>query len=120
MKAIVCGGREFTDEVAGFVFLDTVHASVPITHVIEGGARGADTIARNWAKSRSVPVTTVPADWGKYGKSAGFIRNKAMRDEHSPQIVLAMPGGVGTESMMSLARQKNIRVIQMHHVIKEI
>lgn len=112
MRVIICGGRDYEDHTTAFAKLDAVHKRVPITHVIEGGARGADRIARTWAIRNKIPYTTVNAEWDKFGKRAGYLRNKSMRDDHSPDMVIAMPGGIGTTMMINLATEKGIRVLQ--------
>lgn len=107
MKVIICGGRDFNDMTMACEELDTIHAQWPITLVIEGGARGADRIARNWARMRNIPFQTVNADWNKHGKRAGYLRNVAMA-ELKPDGVIALPGGVGTKMMLDIAKQRNI------------
>ena len=79
----------------------------PISLIIEGGASGADTLARYWAKHNKVAFQTYKADWEKYGKRAGTIRNELMLKEH-PDIdgVIAFPsGGPGTAHMMRIAKE---------------
>lgn len=54
----------------------------PITSVVSGEAGGIDALAREWCwwklgKAAHVPM---PADWDKYGPSAGHLRNQAMLD----------------------------------------
>lgn len=49
----------------------------PISLVIEGGQRGADTLCRKEAKRRGIPVQTVKANWS-IGPKAGPIRNQKM------------------------------------------
>lgn len=113
MRAIICGGRDYSNHDHAFQSLDAIHSKSPITHVIEGGARGADRLARSWAISRNIPYTTVNANWNQYGKRAGYLRNKRMRDEFSPDLVIAMPGGVGTKMMIQLANAINLPIIQI-------
>lgn len=125
MKVLVCGGRTFgvatlkTEEprAAGErrmldAALNKMHAAVPITLVIEGGAPGADTLAHGWALRRRIPVLTHPADWAKHGRSAGYVRNTAMLT-WSPDVVVAFPGGVGTANMIAVARRAGIKVIEV-------
>jgi hypothetical protein len=107
MKVIICGGRDFADREKAFYELDQIHAQWPITLVIEGGARGADRIGRNWARMRNIPFQTVNADWDTHGKRAGWLRNVAMADL-KPDGVIALPGGVGTKMMLDIAKQRNI------------
>ena len=68
--------------------LDALHAATPVTQVIEGGARGADTLGGRWASALGIPVETVAADWDRHGRSAGFKRNLLMLDM-SPDLVMA-------------------------------
>ena len=56
-------------------------------------------------------VEEYPADWKKYGKSAGPLRNQRMIDEGKPDLVVAFPGGVGTADMISRAKAYNISVL---------
>ena len=59
--------------------------------VIVGGARGADTMAAEWATARSIPCLIYMADWSGLGPKAGPIRNQRMLDEGKPDLVIAFP-----------------------------
>lgn len=109
-RILVCGGREFADQVAAFAVLDKAHANRPISVVISGRARGADLIGERWAISRGVAVLPFPADWSLYGRYAGPIRNAAMLIEGKPDGVIAFPGGPGTRNMIQQARTAGIPV----------
>lgn len=50
MRVLVCGGRDFRDVTAVYHALDQLDARYPITHLIQGGARGVDEIAAQWAE----------------------------------------------------------------------
>lgn len=108
MKTIVCGSRDWTDRdcIAAWMLLRDV------THVIEGGARGADRIARDVARSNKITVQTYEADWKKHGRAAGPIRNRQML-EAKPDQVLAFPKGVsrGTRDMITAAQDAGVPVI---------
>jgi hypothetical protein len=72
----------------------------PGSVVIEGGARGADRIARQEAEALGLHVATVRALWDHYGKSAGYRRNEAMA-RLEPEFAYAYPlGGPGTAHMV--------------------
>lgn len=73
----------------------------PITTIISGACRGADRLAVMWAKSVGVPVEEYPANWGRYGKAAGPIRNLQMLKDGKPDLVVAFSGGHGTLHMMN-------------------
>lgn len=109
MKVIVCGGRDFTDTQHVHNWLDKFHGSKPISLIIEGGARGADRIARNWAQLREIPFQTFLADWESYGRRAGILRNQTMLNQH-PDAVIAFPGGRGTANMVFIAKKAGIKV----------
>lgn len=112
MRVLVCGGRDFQDWGMVCNVLDELHAKHSFTHLIEGGARGADELAGQWATIRSVPVTVVAADWKTHGKKAGPIRNRKMLDL-APDLVVAFPGGAGTADMMRAADSAGVRVIDV-------
>lgn len=112
MRVIVCGGRNFDDALTLGSWLGGIHKNNgPITLLIEGGARGADYMARKFAEWQGIPVKTFPADWDKHGRAAGPIRNKQMLDEGRPDLVVAFDGGKGTANMVEQARRAGIRVL---------
>lgn len=51
-----------------------------IIHIVSGGARGADTLAEQYARERGYKLHVFPADWNKYGNRAGYIRNEEMHE----------------------------------------
>lgn len=84
---------------------------LPELCIIHGGATGADTCADDWCVINfHTNVRVYPADWNKYGKRAGIIRNIEMLDKETPDMVLAFPGGVGTAHMVREARARGIEV----------
>lgn len=116
MKVLVCGGRTFSNKPLVWATLNNLNVSQKIDLLIEGGANGADSLARAWAKESGVPIQTCPADWAKYGRAAGHIRNKQMLDQWSPDLVIAFPGGKGTENMVAQATKRNVRVVRVQEV----
>lgn len=112
MRVLVCGGRDFSDKVAGWGWLQAVHLKRGITTLIEGGATGADALAASWAVVEGVPIEQFPADWETHGRAAGPIRNQRMIDEGKPDIVVAFPGGRGTADMVRRAEKAGIKVIR--------
>ena len=128
IDVLVCGGRDYDkkDElefVLDFVLdkLQTLLMSGTFLHnenpmdcitIIHGAARGADSLAGEWAESRGLKVKEFPADWDKYGIKAGTIRNKQMLDENDISYTIAFPGGTGTQNMITQAlKRKTPRVI---------
>jgi aspartokinase-like uncharacterized kinase len=110
VKILVCGGRDYADSSRVWGVLDAFHRSRGHVHVIQGGARGADQIAREWAQSKQLAYSTIIADWAQHGAAAGPIRNQRMLDELSPDLVLAFPGGRGTADMVRRAKARGFPV----------
>lgn len=108
MKVLVCGSRDFKDEKR----LKEVLDDYDISEIIEGEARGADTLSRIYGENRGVPVRGFPARWDLYGNRAGPIRNSEMLEMGEPDVVVAFWNGKskGTQNMIEIAKKKNIPV----------
>lgn len=113
MKILVCGGRDYANRAQLFQTLDRVHAKAPITTIVHGAARGADSLAGRWAAERGVRCEVYPADWQRDGKRAGYIRNQRMLDASRPDAVVAFPGGPGTADMVRLAQQRGLNILRV-------
>ena len=109
MKAIVTGGRELWDADAVRCALDQLQP----TEIAQGGALGADYLARWWAWANRVPCRTHPADWRRFGARAGIIRNEAMWFAERPDATIAFVGRRGTESMKSITRREGGRLYEV-------
>lgn len=114
MIVAVTGGRDFNDRVAVYLALDLFNRDIaPIGLLVEGGARGADRLAREWANENHVHVATVNAIWeGPNRRYAGPIRNQAMAQLNLDALI-AFPGGNGTHDMTKRCRARGIRVLHM-------
>ena len=112
MRLLVCGGRDLGNLHAVWAALDLLHAVRPVTHLIHGAARGADTLAARWAAARHIPATPFPADWSK-GLGAGHARNAQMLTEGRPDLVVAFPGGRGTADMVRRARAAGVETVAL-------
>ena len=111
MRVLVCGGRDYDDRHSLFTILDNYHTENEIKCLIHGDARGADRLAAKWAEDRNIEsIAAFPADWEKYGKSAGPVRNQEMLDYGRPDLVIAFPGGKGTADMTYRAEKAGITV----------
>jgi predicted Rossmann-fold nucleotide-binding protein len=112
---LVCGGRDFNDERFVNHILDKANAERGIIAIIQGGAKGADSLAAKWAKANRIPCKAFHADWNLHGKAAGHIRNKQMLDEGKPDAVIAFPGGAGTANMVEQARNAGLPIWRPVH-----
>jgi len=103
VKVLVCGGRGFLNKGLLYHYMDALHSRFCFTELIHGGAKGADTLAGEWAMDWSIPVHVFPAQWSRDGKLAGPFRNQRMLDEGKPALVVSFPGGRGTMDMVKQA-----------------
>ena len=128
MKVLVCGGRNFGESLQCeesaqerkyiYKILSGLNQQYSFTQLIHGGASGADTCAGHWAAAMKVNVHVFPADWNKYGKIAGVIRNREMLIHGNPSIVVAFPGGKGTRNMIDQARKAGVEVLEYKYPVK--
>ncbi len=103
IRILVCGGRDWGDEVAVELVLNYLNENFGISAVVHGAASGADTMAMQWAVRHGVKHVPFPANWGLYGLGAGKRRNRQMLKEGKPDIILAFPGGAGTADMVKIS-----------------
>ncbi|CAB4194495.1 Mycobacteriophage D29, Gp61 [uncultured Caudovirales phage] len=112
-RILVCGGRTYFDRFNfSAAMLQLRPWFAPKFCIIEGGAPGADTLARDWALENTVPLLEFPANWRNMGRSAGTIRNTWMLDFGLPDLVVAFPGAAGTANMVQQARARQIDVME--------
>lgn len=113
-RVLVCGGRGYLDYKRLTYALDKFQEKVaPIEVIIHGDARGADTLAGWYAREKDIRVEAYPADWNRYGKQAGHLRNRQMLDEGKPDVIIAFPGGPGTKNMVYNAEASGFKVYKI-------
>jgi hypothetical protein len=112
MIIVVTGGRDYTNYPAVEAELDWWNQEPhgPISTLVHGGARGADSLADQWAALRGVPRVVYFPEWDRLCKAAGMIRNRTMLDASKPDLVVAFPGGRGTAGCVMEARRRGIEV----------
>jgi hypothetical protein len=113
MRVLICGSRDWDDVACIERVVQELAAADPDLVVIEGEARGADSIARDAARRLGVPVIKYPADWVSYGRAAGPMRNQQMLDA-GPDLVVAFHPNIaeskGTRDMVMRAGRAGIPV----------
>ena len=82
-RILVCGDRNWDDRDLIFDTLDEWNKLYNLT-IIHGGAKGADSMAGEWAIANHCPLLVFYADWHIHGRAAGPIRNKRMLEEGRP------------------------------------
>lgn len=119
-RVIIAGSRPIdAGEVARK--LDGVMAEFPIDRrrdlitVLSGGAKGPDLGGEDWAVARKIAMVRYPADWLRYGKPAGMIRNQWMAWNASHLIAFWDGRSHGTRAMIDMAHEGGLDV----HVIED-
>lgn len=109
MRILICGGRDYRDSDAIRHALEQLDPETDT--IVHGGAPGADGIAHYWAMRMGFRVEMHPADWDRYGRKAGPIRNQAMIDS-GVDLTLAFPtfGSRGTWDTVRRAKEAGIEV----------
>lgn len=123
IKIIIAGGRDFKNLDAVKVEVDSILKSYlgdnidkSKIEIVSGGARGADKLVEIVAKELSIPNKVFNANWNKYGKSAGPIRNKQMANYVASSdykgILLCFWDGQskGTKNMIQTAKNIGFEV----------
>lgn len=107
-RVLVCGTREGIDDT----LIDAELSRLSPDVVIEGDCHGVDRQAGQWARTHGVELVTFPADWRRFGRAAGPIRNQAMLDQGCPDLVLAFATAIskGTNDMIRRAEVSGVPV----------
>ena len=124
MKVIIAGPRDISDYslVVKLMNEAAVQGIFP-TEVISGKAKGVDTLGEKWAYLMDIPVKEFPADWTKYRKAAGHIRNAQMGD-YAKQYdgalcALYHDESRGSKNMIEYAEKIGLRVVKMKVEVPE-
>jgi len=113
MNIIVCGGRDYNDTGRVNAVLSMIQADNAISCLIMGDAKGADERAEEWAYINGVNFRVYYADWDTYGKGAGPLRNQEMLQIGKPSLLVAFPGGRGTEDMIRRCKDAMVPVLRV-------
>ena len=112
---IICGDRNWKNYESILNFVKTLDKNII---VIQGGCSGADLLAKKASQECGLVCVTMNANWKKYGKVNGPLRNEQML-EISPEFVVAFHSNIedskGTKNMIELAKSASIPVM----IIKE-
>lgn len=108
VKIIIAGGRDFSDydrlHESVMFFLSEQNINLLDVTVFSGGAKGADKLGERFAKEHHLKIVKYPADWDKFGKKAGFIRNGEMIKDADMLIAFWDGKSKGTKDIIERAR----------------
>ena len=112
-RVIVAGTRTFDDyEFLCYhcdYFLSEMRKKRRIV-IVSGRANGADQMGERYARERGYSLRTYPANWERYGKRAGPIRNELMAQNADALIAYWDGRSPGTMNMIDMARDYGLLV----------
>jgi hypothetical protein len=110
-KVIVAGTRDFNNYHLLKMKLDKILSNITDDIIIVSGkAKGADTLGEKYAKEKGYQIAEFPADWEKFGRSAGYKRNVQMA-EYADACVCFWDGrSPGTKHMINIANQYKLQI----------
>jgi predicted polyphosphate/ATP-dependent NAD kinase len=109
MRFAVTGGRDYQDYDTVVRALEKLPEGAVM---VNGAARGADSLAATVWRGWGGPVEEYPADWSKLGRAAGHARNREMLNS-GIDLLIAFPGGKGTENMVDICFKAKVPVVQV-------
>lgn len=107
-RIIVAGSRDFTDYDYAKPTLER-----SISHdasIVSGGAKGADRIGERFAKDANRKLDVHKANWDRFGKRAGYIRNYEMSKSADAAIIFWDMESSGSKHMIQQAIRENLDV----------
>lgn len=123
LKVIISGGRnfhyyQFLKERIDYFLKNKLNDENIEVIIIQGGADGTDSLAKRYAKEKKLKYEEYPADWKKYGKAAGPIRNKAMSEVGDVLIAFWNGKSKGTKNMIETAKKRGLptRVVNTQNI----
>ena len=122
IKVIIAGTRDFNDYA--FLkknvdyFLQGINPNNEEIEIVSGNARGADKLGERYAKEHNLPVKLFPANWDKYGKQAGYLRNQEMANYADMLIAFWDEKSKGTKHMIDIAKKQDLTVIVVGYELR--
>lgn len=127
-KLIIAGSRSLQErkEEAWPIlvrFLFTYKQKHNIIEIVSGTAAGADRFGEQYAEQNNIPLKKMPADWNKYGRSAGPIRNRQMAEYADEAVILwdgKSPGGLNMiETMRELKKPYYVLMVNDNSTLED-
>lgn len=113
---IIAGGRDFNNyKLLKSECSRIINKIKNNIEIVSGGASGADTLGIQYAKEMKYKLTVFPADWNKYGKSAGYKRNMQMGEYADILIAFWDKVSKGTSHMINISKNLGLITYVIHY-----
>lgn len=109
-KLIVAGSRGFNDYKLLKNKLDFFLKKQTNISIISGTAKGADKLGERYAREKDYDLIQLPAEWDKYGKKAGYLRNVEMANIADAVVLFWDGKSNGTKHMLDIAKEKELMI----------
>lgn len=110
-KVIIAGTRNFNDYRMLCEYVDFKLSNIKDDiEIVSGRCRGADLLGEKYAIERGYKLKTFPAEWSRYGMSAGVRRNKEMARYADALIVFWDGESKGTTNMIIEAKKEGLKI----------
>lgn len=110
-RVIIAGGRDFADyELLSKTMDEYLSEITDDISIVCGQARGADTLGEQYAKEHGYNVQYFPAEWKRYCKAAGYIRNTEMAKNADALVAFWDGASLGTKHMIATAERLHLDV----------
>lgn len=116
-KVVIAGGRDFCDYGNACSFFDSVLDVKGKDEyiILSGGCNGADKIGEKYALEYGYKIEFHFADWSKYKRAAGPVRNREMAEQCDFLICFWNKKSRGTLSMIEEAKKLNKEIFIMYY-----
>ena len=108
MRTIIAGSRSINDYEA--LCKAVQESGFEISCVLSGAAAGVDALGERFALEHNIPIERFPADWKRFGRAAGPVRNRILAQHAKALIALMHPNSTGTRNMIQTAHQAGLKV----------
>jgi len=113
IKLAIVGSRTFTIYEQLEKELHTRFSIADIVEIISGGAQGTDTLAEKFADTHNIKLSVIKADWKRYGRSAGAVRNRQIVDRCTAMIAFWNGSSPGTRITIDMARNAQVDPLEV-------
>lgn len=108
MRLAIVGSRSFDNYKMFCELIDDLNKLYEFEYIVSGGAKGADSLAERYARERGIPIKIYPANWAKYGRSAGYRRNERIVEDCDYMVAFWDYKSPGTKHSINIARERKI------------
>ena len=107
-RVIIAGSRSFNDYEYLKKYMDFLLQNKKEVVILCGEACGADALGKRYAQERGFAVQSFPADWQRFGRAAGPLRNRQMAACADACVVFWVGSSPGSASMVTEARRAGL------------